>query len=186
MKDKIENHWPGIDFYRNVRLVFTNAKTIMRRCINGAGLIKTIFTLNLQFTTELKELKLTTGGICSKEKFQVILSFCNISKWIIQLTETTERTGDFCGDTYVDDELLKFLESKVGKSAMKMLKEKHYGQINNLVHKFFCPIIKIPFSDENEIVFDPRSEQNFEIDSNAIIEMFELSVMFLVGGFSES
>ncbi|CAI2171274.1 9589_t:CDS:2 [Funneliformis geosporum] len=85
----------------------------MRRCINGAGLIKTIFTLNLQFTTELKELKLTTGGICSKEKFQVILSFCNISKWIIQLTETTERTGDFCGDTYVDDELLKFLESKV-------------------------------------------------------------------------
>ncbi|CAJ0641576.1 713_t:CDS:2 [Entrophospora sp. SA101] len=65
-----------------------------------------------------------------------------------RIAETTERSGDFCGGTYVDDEFLKFLESRVGKSAMNMLKEKHYGQVNYLIHKYFCPVIKIPFTGE--------------------------------------
>ncbi|CAG8657950.1 14363_t:CDS:2, partial [Cetraspora pellucida] len=75
-----------------------------------------------------------------------------------RIAETTERTGDFCGGTYVDDEFIKFLEEKAGKSAVKMLKEKHYDQVNYLVHKFFCPEIKIPFSgkknDFKTIEFD--------------------------------
>ncbi|CAG8723057.1 3659_t:CDS:2, partial [Gigaspora rosea] len=77
--------------------------------------------------------------------------------------ETTERTGHFfCGSTYVDDEFLKFLEVKAGKSAVKMLKEKHYDQVNYMVHKFFCPKIKIPFSGEKDdfqiIEFDIKKD----------------------------
>ncbi|CAG8784925.1 23729_t:CDS:2, partial [Gigaspora rosea] len=67
-----------------------------------------------------------------------------------RIAETTERTGDFCGGTYVDDEFLKFLEEKAGKSAVKMLKEKHYDQVNYLIHKFFCPEIKIPFNGKKD------------------------------------
>ncbi|CAG8592603.1 16635_t:CDS:2, partial [Racocetra fulgida] len=67
-----------------------------------------------------------------------------------RIAETTERTGDFCGGTYVDDEFIKFLEEKAGKSAVKMLKEKHYDQINYMVHKYFCPEIKIPFSGRKD------------------------------------
>ena len=42
-----------------------------------------------------------------------------------RISETTERSGKYCGGTYVDDEFLKFLESRVGESAMKMLKERN-------------------------------------------------------------
>ena len=65
-----------------------------------------------------------------------------------QLAEKTERTGDFCGGTYVDDEFLKFVEGRVGGDAMNSLKEKHYDQVNYMVHKYFCPEIKIPFTGE--------------------------------------
>ncbi|CAG8678103.1 3376_t:CDS:10 [Funneliformis caledonium] len=139
MIEKIENHWPGINFYNNVRLVFTvpaefneNSKTIMRRCIYNAGLIQSIGTLNLQFTTEpeaaaihcmnrLKELKLTTGA-----KYLVVDCGGGTVDLIVRelladnrLAETTVRTGDFCGGTYVDDEFLKFLERRKKCPAIK-------------------------------------------------------------------
>ncbi|CAH1771221.1 1427_t:CDS:2, partial [Entrophospora sp. SA101] len=79
IKENVKKHWYGIDFYNNVRLVFTvsaesteDTKAIMRKCIYNAGLIKSIGTLNLQFITEpeaaaihcinmLKDLELVTG-----------------------------------------------------------------------------------------------------------------------------
>ncbi|RIB26527.1 hypothetical protein C2G38_2138260 [Gigaspora rosea] len=167
MKEKIENSWPDIDFYKQVLLVFTvpaefneNVRIIMRKCIFDADLIKSLGTLNLQFTTEpeaasvycinkLKEfdnmktgdtyLVVDCGGGTVDLTVRKLLEGGRIA-------ETTERTGDFCGSTYVDDEFLKFLEVKVGKSAVKILKEKHYDQVNYMVHKFFCPQVKIPFN----------------------------------------
>ncbi|CAJ0749920.1 24803_t:CDS:2 [Entrophospora sp. SA101] len=161
-------HWTGIDFYNHVRLVFTvpaefteDTKTIMRKCIYDAGLIESIGTLNLQFTTEpeaaaihcinmLKDLELVTGA-----KYLVVdcgggTVDLTIRKLLPdgQIGEVTEHSGGFFGGTYVDDEFLKFLESRVGKSAMNMLKEKYYGQVNYLIHKYFCPDIKIPFTGE--------------------------------------
>jgi len=147
-----------------------------------------------------------------------------------RLAETTERSGDFCGGTYVDDEFLKYLENRVGKPAMNKLREKHYNQINYLVHKFFCPEIKIPFagdrskfknieldiekkcpalkqyvtgserqqlSDEDEWLIDldfDTVKSFFDPVINKILRLIEMqlskcpdcSVMFLVGGFSES
>ncbi|CAG8682681.1 7371_t:CDS:2, partial [Scutellospora calospora] len=146
-----------------------------------------------------------------------------------RIAETTERTGGFCGGTYVDDEFLKFLEEKASKSAVKMLKEKHYDQVNFMVHKFFCPEVKIPFSGKKDdfktIDFDiekkcpalikyinsPESDRLeedewiIELDFDTVKSFFEpvirkiirlinsqlskcsnCSVLFLVGGFSES
>ncbi|CAG8761643.1 16638_t:CDS:2 [Cetraspora pellucida] len=174
----IADYLREMDFYRHVRLVFTvpaefneNTKTIMRKCIYNAGLIKNIGTLNLQFTTEpeaasihcmnkLKELNLTTGATYLVVDCGGGTVDLTVRKLLSddRIAETTERTGDFCGGTYVDDEFLKVLEEKVGKSAMRMLKEKHYDQINYLIHKYFCPEIKIPFTGE-------RSEfEDIELD----------------------
>lgn len=145
-----------------------------------------------------------------------------------RIGETTERSGDFCGGTYVDDEFLKYLGNVVGKSAMNMLKEKNYGQINYMMQQF-CSQVKIPFtgekSDFETIEWDidrkcpalkkyvtgserdQLSEDDWVIDLNfrtvksffdpvinKILGLIEqqlekcsnCSVMFLVGGFSES
>nr|CAG8460612.1 7376_t:CDS:10 [Entrophospora candida] len=136
-------------------------KTIMRKCIYNAGLIKSIGALNLQFITEpeaiaihcinmSKDFKLVTGA-----KYLVVdcggrTVDLTIRKLLPdgQIGEVTEHSGDFCGGTYVDDEFLNFLESRVGKSAMNMLKKKHYSQVDYLIHKYFCPKIKIPFTGE--------------------------------------
>ncbi|CAG8524157.1 21317_t:CDS:2 [Gigaspora rosea] len=137
------------DFLREMEFN-ENVRIIMRKCIFDADLIKSLGTLNLQFTTEpeaasvycinkLKEFdNMKTGGTVDLTVRKLLEGG--------RIAETTERTGDFCGSTYVDDEFLKFLEVKVGKSAVKILKEKHYDQVNYMVHKFFCPQVKIPFN----------------------------------------
>ncbi|CAJ0908435.1 887_t:CDS:2, partial [Entrophospora sp. SA101] len=240
---------PGITFDKAItdylrEMEFTeDTKTIMRKCIYDAGLIKSIGTLNLQFTTEpeaaaihctntLKDLKLVIGATylvvdCGGGTVDLTVRKLLPDE---QIAEMTERSGDFCGGTYVDDEFLKFLESRVGKSAMNMLKEKYYGQVNYLIHKYFCPDIKIPFtgekskfktieldiekkcpalkqyvtgserdqlSDEDEWVIDldfDTVKSFFDPVINKILKLIEIqlskcsdcSVMFLVGGFSES
>ncbi|CAH1757951.1 9892_t:CDS:2 [Entrophospora sp. SA101] len=240
---------PGITFQKVItdylrEIEFNEkSKTIMRKCAYDANLIKSIGTLSLQFTTEpeaaaihcmnkLNELNLKTGA-----KYLVVdcgggTVDLTVRKLLSddRIAETTERSGDFCGGTYVDDEFLKFLESRVGKSAMNMLKEKHYGQVNYLIHKYFCPVIKIPFtgekskfkdieldiqrkcpaimqyvtgsereqlSDEDEWIIDfdfDTVKSFFDPVINKILRLIEIqlskcpdcSVMFLVGGFSES
>ncbi|CAJ0908443.1 889_t:CDS:2 [Entrophospora sp. SA101] len=240
---------PGITFDKAItdylrEMEFTeDTKTIMRKCIYNAGLIKSIGTLNLQFTTEpeaaaihcintLKDLKLVTGVTylvvdCGGGTVDLTVRKLLPNE---QMAEMTERSGDFCGGTYVDDEFLKFLESRVGKSAMNMLKEKHYGQVNYLIHKYFCPDIKIPFtgekskfktieldiekkcpalkqyvtgserdqlSDEDEWVidldfdtvksfFDPVINKILRLIEKQLSKCSDCSMMFLVGGFSES
>ena len=58
-----------------------------------------------------------------------------------KVAELTERTGDFCGGSYVDKEFLKYLEKQIGSSAMRMLDEKHYAQLQYLVQEF-CSTVK--------------------------------------------
>ncbi|CAB4424740.1 unnamed protein product [Rhizophagus irregularis] len=248
IKQEIGRRWPGVDFYSNVRIVVTvpaefteDTKTIMRQCLYNAGLIKSLGTLSLQFTTEpeaaaihcmnvMKEHRLTTGATYLVVDCGGGTVDLTVRKLLStdRIGETTERSGDFCGGTYVDDEFLKYLGSIVGKSAMNMLKEKNYGQINYMVQQF-CSQVKIPFtgekSDFETIEWDidrkcpalkkyvtgserdQLSEDDWVIELNfrtvksffdpvinKILGLIErqlekcsnCSVMFLVGGFSES
>jgi len=66
-----------------------------------------------------------------------------------ELGEITIRTGDFCGGSYVDQEFIKFLKTKVGKTAINLLKENHYGQYQFLIHEF-CKNVKLPFTGDEE------------------------------------
>ena len=65
------------------------------------------------------------------------------------MSEITVRTGDFCGGTYVDQEFINFLKTKVGESAIELLKSKYYGQYQYLIHEF-CKNVKLPFTGIEE------------------------------------
>ena len=41
-----------------------------------------------------------------------------------RIGETTERSGDFCGGTYVDYEFIKYIKSRVGESAMDLIDDR--------------------------------------------------------------
>ena len=50
-----------------------------------------------------------------------------------KLSEITKRTGDFCGSAYVDREFIKYIASVIGKSAVRILEEKHYASLQHMI-----------------------------------------------------
>jgi hypothetical protein len=74
-----------------------------------------------------------------------------------KLSEITERTGDFCGGSYVDLEFLKFLSRKLGESTINLLRENNYDQMQYMIQKF-CQKLKFHFTG-NQNDFNP-----FEFD----------------------
>ena len=78
-----------------------------------------------------------------------------------ELCEVTIRTRDFCGGIYVDQEFVNFLKTKVGESAIDLLKKNHYGQFQFLIHEF-CRNVKLPFTGVEE------EYENYELDIEVI------------------
>ena len=74
-----------------------------------------------------------------------------------KLSEITERTGDFCGGTYVDREFLKFLSRKLGDSTINLLRENNYGQMQYMIQQF-CRQLKFEFTG------NPNDSDSFEFD----------------------
>lgn len=74
-----------------------------------------------------------------------------------ELDEVTIRTGDYCGGTCIDQEFIKFLESKVGELAISRLIENHYGKYQYLIQEF-CRIVKLSFTGIEE------EYKNYELD----------------------
>ncbi|CAG8753880.1 17077_t:CDS:2, partial [Gigaspora rosea] len=227
IKEEVERRWPGIDFFRMVRLVVTvpaefneETKWIMRQCIFNAGLIKNSGTQNLKFTTEPEAAAihcmnvLKEHGLKIGDKYLVVdcgggTVDLTVRKLLDnnQLGEDTERSGDLCGGTYVDKEFLRFLEGKVGKNAIKMLLEKHYGHLSYMIQQF-CERVKTRFtgveSEFRKYNLDIEKDWEIEIDFETVKSFFDpvinkilrlisvqldaskCTVMFLVRGFSES
>ncbi|CAG8526940.1 4411_t:CDS:2 [Ambispora leptoticha] len=177
IKSRISDRWPGLIYFKHVRIVLTvpveydeRIRAIMRQCAYDADLILTLESENLEFTTEpeaaaihclenlsehpLKEgdsfMIVDCGGGTIDLTVRTILSDSKLS-------ELTESTGDFCGSTYIDKEFKKFLGAKIGKSALEFMEEKHYPQLQYLI-QYFCTHVKIPFDG------DERNWRNKEID----------------------
>ncbi|GES97256.1 hypothetical protein GLOIN_2v1484167 [Rhizophagus clarus] len=182
IKDTIPKYWDGIEFMEHVLLVLTvpaefseNDKAIMRGCAFNAGLIDEKNSDKLQFTTEpeaaaiycmyssLREHKLTKPGttfmIVDCGGGTVDLTTRKLLE-DNQLGEITERAGDFCGSTFIDKEFIKLLEREVGKSAIDLFSDKHYGQLQYLVQEF-GQNVKLPFTGND-------TEFNCEIDLEEI------------------
>ncbi|CAG8600929.1 6199_t:CDS:2 [Diversispora eburnea] len=164
--ETVEMRWPNIDFMSNVLIVMTvpaeyseQACAIMRECAYKAGLIRTKDSKKLEFSTEpeaaaiycmsvLKEHFLTDVGTnflivdCGGGTVDLTTRELLADQ---RLGEVTERTGDFCGGTYVDKEFIKFLKRKVGDSAIKLLEEQNYGQLQYMIQEF-CTKVKLPFT----------------------------------------
>ncbi|CAG8504999.1 9396_t:CDS:2 [Funneliformis mosseae] len=148
IKDTVTTRWPKIDYFKHVLLVLTvpaefseKSKAIMRICAYNAGLIKEECSTNLQFTTELNFMIVDCGGGTVDLTTRKLIN----DK---QLGEVTERAGDFCGSTFVDDEFLKYLRKIVGDKPMDSFKEKHYGQMQYLIQQF-CKSGKLPFTGDD-------------------------------------
>jgi molecular chaperone DnaK (HSP70) len=80
-----------------------------------------------------------------------------------QLGEITERTGDFCGSTFIDTEFIKYLRKKLGDRPIDLLKENHYGQMQYMIQQF-CKNGKIPFTGD-----DPNFLYEFDIQDTVPI-----------------
>jgi hypothetical protein len=78
-----------------------------------------------------------------------------------KLGEITERTGGFCGGAYVDQEFIKFLETKVGTSAIELLRKKNYNQFQYMVQEF-CRHVKLLFNGEKS------SFKTYELDLDEV------------------
>ncbi|CAG8769558.1 32184_t:CDS:10, partial [Gigaspora margarita] len=174
IKRTIENHWPGINIHRNIRLILTipaetshSTKQIMRECAFKAGLIAKINTDRLQFITEPE----AAAIYCISQKSQKeLIKNTNKSTFLIvdcgggtvdltvrellsgdelALGEVTERTGDYCGSTFIDREFLKFLGEIIGSDALKYFKTKCYGEMKTMIDDF-CTFLKFRFTGETE------------------------------------
>ncbi|CAJ0626541.1 4117_t:CDS:2 [Entrophospora sp. SA101] len=170
MKDTITTRWCGIDFKNDVLLIITmpadyseQAKAIMRECVFNADMISDLDSEKLQFTTEpeaaavyclknvLKEHSLQVSGTT----FMIVdcgggtVDLTTYKLWKEdQLGEITERAGDFCGSTFVDNKFVDYLSSIVSKNAINLLKKNHYGQFQYMVQTF-CKQVKFPFSGQD-------------------------------------
>ncbi|CAB4375358.1 actin-like ATPase domain-containing protein [Rhizophagus irregularis] len=181
IKETVKKNWVGINFTENVLLVLTvpaeyseKEKAIMRECAHNAGLISEGDSLLLQFTTEpeaaaiycmdkLREYDLTIGTTfmivdCGGGTVDLTTRKLTDNK---RLGEITERIGDFCGSTFIDNEFGNFLRERLGTRAVNLLIENRYNQFQRLVRKF-CRRVKLPFTGNNT-----RFSYELEIDECA-------------------
>ncbi|GBB95727.1 hypothetical protein RclHR1_00260032 [Rhizophagus clarus] len=167
IKEMVTIHWSGINFLENVLVVITvpaeyseKDKAIMRECAYNAGLIKERYSENLQFTTEpeaaaiycmennLKSNNLDTLGTtfmivdCGGGTVDLTTRKLSGDK---QLSEVTERAGDFCGSTFIDRQFLEVLRKILGDRAIDSLRDNHYGQMQYMIREF-CHNAKLQFT----------------------------------------
>ncbi|RIA97905.1 hypothetical protein C1645_801499 [Glomus cerebriforme] len=168
IKETVTMRWPNVDFMTQIKIVITvpaefseKSKSVMRECTYNAGLINDLHTKRLQFTTEPEAAAIYCMRTLS-EHFDnpVGTSFLIVDcgggtvdltrRKVVsrnKLGETTERTGGFCGGAYVDQEFIKFLETKVGENAIDLLRRKNYNQFQYMIQEF-CRHVKLLFNGE--------------------------------------
>ncbi|RGB33590.1 hypothetical protein C1646_743233 [Rhizophagus diaphanus] len=175
IKETISTRWHGINLFEHVLLIISipaefddRAKDTMRKCLYNAGLTNSKESKQVEFTTEpeaaaiycMRNLKGQNKVIPINASFMVV--DCGggtvdlTTRRLLRdnkLSEITERTGDFCGGSYVDSEFLKFLSRKLGESTMNLLRENNYGQMQYIIQQF-CQKSKFHFTG-NQNEFDP-------------------------------
>ncbi|GES81265.1 hypothetical protein GLOIN_2v1030945 [Rhizophagus clarus] len=135
IKETISTRWQGIIFFEHVLLIISipaefddRAKDTMRKCLHNAGLTNSKESNKVEFTTEpeaaaiycMRNIKEQNETILINASFMIV--DCGggtvdlTTRKLLQnerLSEITERTGDFCGGSYVDREFIKFLSRKL-------------------------------------------------------------------------
>ncbi|RGB26163.1 hypothetical protein C1646_820575 [Rhizophagus diaphanus] len=169
MKNYLSDKYKYLDFHDQVIIILTipaefdnNAIAILRQCAFEAKLTDARNSRNLKFITEPEAAaihcmnSLSGNGIKPGDSFMIVdcgggTVDLTTRQLLVDYTlgEITERMGDFCGSSYVDQEFIKFLERKVGKSTIENLKNNHYRQMQYLIQEF-CRRIKLPFTGDDD------------------------------------
>ncbi|CAB4491807.1 unnamed protein product [Rhizophagus irregularis] len=170
-----------VNFFTQVLLVFTipaefddNAILIMRECAYKAGLLKDQFARNVKFITEPEAAAIHCMKSFKEHNLSVGANFMIVdcgggtvdltTRQLLEgetLSEITERSGDYCGGSFVDQEFLKFLESKVGANAISKVRENHYCQLQYMVQEF-VRVVKMKFTG------DPSGYEDTELELDDI------------------
>ncbi|GES81267.1 hypothetical protein GLOIN_2v1502209 [Rhizophagus clarus] len=175
IKETISTRWQGIIFFEHVLLVVSipaefddKAKDTMRKCLYSAGLTDSKESNKVEFTTEpeaaaiycMRNIEEQNETIPINASFMIV--DCGggtvdlTTRRLLRdnkLSEITERTGDFCGGSYVDREFIKFLSRKLGESTINLLRENNYGQMQHIIQQF-CQNSKFHFTgNRNEFDF---------------------------------
>ncbi|RHZ61186.1 hypothetical protein Glove_349g81 [Diversispora epigaea] len=168
---RIDNLWPGTDFYDNIQLILTVPAEwseqkiyIMRECAFNASLIKNKDSTNLKFITETEAAAIYCMKIA--KEFNIVVGkkymIVDCGRDTVDLTtrgllenglgEITSGSGDFCGGSFVELEFLRFIESKVGTGAIELLKENHYCRYEYMIREF-RDHVQISFTAEDTSFF---------------------------------
>ncbi|CAG8657378.1 4405_t:CDS:2 [Cetraspora pellucida] len=177
IEETLDKRWPGLKLSQVLFVLCVPAewkphtKAIMRDCAYKAGLLNDTIESHLEFTTEpeaaalhclsvIEEHNLIEGDTylvvdCGGGTVDLTMRTIQSGK---KLKEETERTGDLCGSTYVDQEFIDFMGRTVGFTALQRLRSYAYGDLQKLVHRFFCENVKLPFTG------DPDEFETIELD----------------------
>ncbi|KAF0454154.1 actin-like ATPase domain-containing protein [Gigaspora margarita] len=169
IKNTISTRWPGVNFYRDVKFIFTvpldfseGAKDIVRYCVSLAGLVESASSSNLEFILEptaaalycinsLRQPRLNPNAnfmlvdIGGGTVLAVIYKFIGDSK----KCELVEYSSNLCGSTYIDKEFIRYLcENFDLYDALQQLQIHNYDQIQYLAQEF-CKKAKLPFTGDS-------------------------------------
>ncbi|CAG8578538.1 41925_t:CDS:2 [Gigaspora margarita] len=145
--ETVATYWPNVNFMEQVLLIITvsaefseQANASIRECAYKAGCHYILYE-------NIKEHMITEVG----SSFMIVdcgggivdLMTCELLE-NNRLGEITECSDDFYRGTYADKEFIKFLKQKVGDSAVNLLYENHYSQLQYMVQEF-CHRVKLLF-----------------------------------------
>ncbi|KAF0562331.1 hsp70 family protein [Gigaspora margarita] len=223
IKNTLDKRWPDLKLTQVLFVLCVPAewgphtKAIMRDCAYQAELLNESIKSHLEFTTEpeaaalhclssIREHGLTDGDTflvvdCGGGTVDLTMRTIQMGN---ELNEETERTGDLCGGTFVDQEFIKFIGRTVGFNALQNLKTYAYGDLQKLVI-YFCDQIKHSFTgdpDEYETIgldlefrcpslikyitgatktILEKSEWVIELDFKTLKKMFDIVIDKIIG-----
>ncbi|RIA98077.1 hypothetical protein C1645_870960 [Glomus cerebriforme] len=190
IKETIITRWPNLMVMEQVLFILTippefsdEQREIMRECIYNAGLIVTEDSEKLQFITEtdaaaiycMKCLKENLSNLAGKNL--LIVDFGDntvdlITRQLLsdeRLGEISIRTGGSYGETFIDNEFLKFVGNKVGSSAIKSLQENHNNYLQYMI-KEFSEKVKFLFTGQRE------DYKSYELDLDEVCPVIKTYV----------
>ncbi|KAF0525480.1 actin-like ATPase domain-containing protein [Gigaspora margarita] len=167
IEETLDKRWPGLRMSQVQFILCVPAewgphtKAIMRDCAYKAELLDASLYSHLEFTTEPEAAALHCISVIKEHRLReedtflvvdcgggtVDLTMRTIQKGN-RLKEETERTGDLCGSTFVDQEFIDFMGRVVGFTALQKFKTYAHGDLQRLVHRFFCQTVKLPFTGD--------------------------------------
>ncbi|CAG8553191.1 10431_t:CDS:2 [Funneliformis caledonium] len=140
MKEAIVMRWPNTDFFKNVLLVLTfpaeyseKARSTMRECVYNAGLINDINSTTLQFITEPEAAAICCMKLLREHDLKTGTNFMVVDCGGGTVDLTTRK---LINRNHLGEITERFLWKKLGHSAMELLKENHYGQMQYLIQEF--------------------------------------------------